>query len=153
MNARLLFIIYLFIGVLPGFSQDSYPDEAFATPESVRELLTALGAGKQDNLSYKECSVDYPTGAANISFPLLSIGTKDVELNIGLGYNTSGLRANQKAGYLGLGWTLTGLPRITRQITGSMNALVMPIADLSADDVSKLLGKRALSDIFHYDLT
>ena len=58
------------------------------------------------------------TGKADISIPLYSISQRDVELNLSLTYDTSGLLINQLPGWTGHNWTLNAGGAITRKING-----------------------------------
>lgn len=58
------------------------------------------------------------TGKADISIPLYSISQRDVELNLSLTYDTSGLLINQLPGWTGQNWTLNAGGAITRKING-----------------------------------
>lgn len=58
------------------------------------------------------------TGKADISIPLYSTSQRDVDLNISLTYDTSGLLINQLPGWTGHNWTLNAGGAITRKING-----------------------------------
>lgn len=56
---------------------------------------------------YGEESVNEYTGTADISVPLYSIKCKDIEIPIVLRYDASGIKVEQEASWVGLGWNLT----------------------------------------------
>lgn len=58
-------------------------------------------------MRYGEESVNEYTGTANISVPLYTIKCKDVEIPLVLNYNASGIKVDQEASWVGLGWDLT----------------------------------------------
>ena len=58
-------------------------------------------------MKYGEESVNEYTGTANISVPLYTIKCKDIEIPIVLNYNASGIKVEQEASWVGLGWDLT----------------------------------------------
>lgn len=68
--------------------------------------------------SYGIIPVSPYTGKADISIPLYSTSQRDVDLNISLTYDTSGLLINQLPGWTGHNWTLNAGGAITRKING-----------------------------------
>ena len=67
---------------------------------------------------YGEVPMNMYTGIANISIPLYTLSFDGLEIPINLSYNTEGIRTGQEASWVGLGWTLSCEPVITRQIKG-----------------------------------
>lgn len=59
------------------------------------------------------------TGTANVSIPLYEINFDGWKLPLSLSYNASGLRTNEEAGEVGLGWSLNATGVISRSINGS----------------------------------
>lgn len=57
-------------------------------------------------------------GTANVSVPIHQVDLDGLSLPITLQYNTSGVRVNQDAGWVGLGWNLSLGMTITREING-----------------------------------
>lgn len=55
---------------------------------------------------YGEESVNEYTGTADISVPLYTIKSKDVEIPLVLRYDASGIKVEQEASWVGLGWNL-----------------------------------------------
>lgn len=58
------------------------------------------------------------TGVPNISLPLYTIKSGDLSLPITLDYHASGIKVEQEASWVGLGWSLNAGGCITRQIRG-----------------------------------
>ena len=56
---------------------------------------------------YGEESVNEYTGTADISVPLHTVKCKDIEIPIVLRYDASGIKVDQEASWVGLGWNLT----------------------------------------------
>ena len=56
---------------------------------------------------YGEESVNEYTGTADISVPLYTIKCKDIEIPVVLRYDASGIKVEQEASWVGLGWNLT----------------------------------------------
>lgn len=82
------------------------PEMTVSSPE-----IASLG-------KYGEMEVDHYTGAANVQVPLYTIEFGCVQIPIGLSYNTSGIKVDQEATWVGLGWNISAQPTITRQING-----------------------------------
>lgn len=57
-------------------------------------------------LKYGEYPVDLSNGVPSVSIPLYTIETKSFKLPITLDYHTSGIKVNQEATWVGLGWNL-----------------------------------------------
>ncbi|GAA3608239.1 RHS repeat domain-containing protein [Flavivirga amylovorans] len=67
---------------------------------------------------YADVPVGYYTGTPNISIPIYEVSDKDISLSISLSYNASGIKVNQEASWVGLGWSLNAGGVITRQVRG-----------------------------------
>ena len=57
-------------------------------------------------------------GTANISVPIYAIELDGLQIPIQLTYNTGGIRVNQDASWVGLGWNLSDGIVITREVNG-----------------------------------
>lgn len=62
--------------------------------------------------------VNYSIGSLDIAIPLHEIKTRDFVLPISLRCNTSGIKAHEQSGSVGLGWTLQAEPSIQREVKG-----------------------------------
>lgn len=58
-------------------------------------------------MRYGDASVNEYTGTADISVPLYTIKCKDIEIPLVLRYDASGIKVEQEASWVGLGWNLT----------------------------------------------
>lgn len=66
-------------------------------------------------------------GTTNISIPLYTIKQGDIELPISLSYNaTSGIKVNEEASWVGLGWTLNAGGAIVRNVKGQPGTADIP---------------------------
>ena len=83
-----------FLSALADDLQNSLNLDYFRTPEAA--------AFKK----YGEESVSEYTGTADISVPLYTIKCKDIEIPITLQYDASGIKVEQEASWVGLGWNL-----------------------------------------------
>lgn len=68
---------------------------------------------------YGEVPMNLYNGTANIVVPLQTLNFEGLEIPINITYNTSAYRVNQEASWVGLGWTLSCEPVITRQMKGN----------------------------------
>ena len=66
--------------------------------------------GKQD--------VNLYTGELSLNIPIYTYRDDDFTIPVSLSYSYNGLKVNQQAGYVGLGWTLNFGGYITRQVRG-----------------------------------
>lgn len=67
---------------------------------------------------YGECIVDKSTGIPNISIPLLNISEGGININVGLSYHAGGIKVQEEASCVGLGWSLNAGGVITRVMHG-----------------------------------
>lgn len=79
---------------------------------------TFLSPNTASLLSFNQSSVNGYTGQIGLSIPIWNNESKGIGLNLSLGYNSSGNKVEDIASWVGLGWNLSGLPSITRQIRG-----------------------------------
>lgn len=63
-------------------------------------------------------SVQYYTGALNVSIPLHTLKSRSLELPISLSYNGSGVKVNDLSSWVGLGWSLNAGGVISRVMRG-----------------------------------
>jgi YD repeat-containing protein len=75
---------------------------------------TAAALGK-----YGEIPVSLYTGVPNISIPLYEIQEGDIKLPISLSYHASGIKVEEVASNVGLGWSLNAGGVITRTVRGA----------------------------------
>ena len=71
-------------------------------------------------MKFEEVAVSYYTGVPDISIPLFSSATlsKDINLDISLKYHSNGVRADETASDVGLGWSLIAGGTISRTVRG-----------------------------------
>jgi RHS repeat-associated protein len=68
--------------------------------------------------SFGQTSVDYVTGTANVNVPIYELQGPTMSFPISLNYNTGGIRVNEVASAIGLGWGMNAGGSITRVIHG-----------------------------------
>jgi YD repeat-containing protein len=69
-------------------------------------------------MRYGEIPVDYSTGVPNISIPLYTVKGKKLELPISISYHASGIKVNDIASEVGLGWVLNCGGIVSRTVFG-----------------------------------
>lgn len=67
---------------------------------------------------YGQNPINKYNGSANVSIPIHTVDLDGLQIPIALNYNTSGIRVNQEASWVGLGWSLSEGIAITREING-----------------------------------
>ncbi len=82
-------------------------------PDFVPPSPTAFELGK-----YGDIPVNESTGMANISVPLYTYGTPNISVPINMSYTTSGVKVDQVASWVGLGWNLNAGGTISRTVRG-----------------------------------
>lgn len=69
-------------------------------------------------MKYGEIPVGYFTGVPSISVPIYHIKTPGFDMPISLSYHAGGNKVESIASWVGLGWSLSSLPVITRSVNG-----------------------------------
>ncbi|MDW3193956.1 MAG: DUF6443 domain-containing protein [Cytophagales bacterium] len=72
-------------------------------------------------IKYGSTPVSLYTGSPNISIPIHTIQGKDIQMPISLTYDASGVKVNQLATWVGLGWNLNAGGAVTRQQNGKVD--------------------------------
>lgn len=108
-NVRLLIIILTATSITSMVCAQNSPGLKSFIPPSPN----ASSLGK-----YGEVPVGYYTGIPNISIPLASIKSRDLELPVSLSYHAGGIRVEEVASWVGLGWSLNAGGVITRSVRG-----------------------------------
>lgn len=103
----LLMILCLVILSNKVYSQNTdLPQLLPPTPEAASIIRTGMG------------NVNYSTGAVTASVPLYEFKNGPIKLSVGLSYQTQGLKVEELAGRVGLGWALHAGGVITRSVHG-----------------------------------
>lgn len=67
---------------------------------------------------FGDIPIGYYTGTANISIPLYSIKEGDIEIPLTLQYHSSGIKVDDQATWVGLGWDLSPEGSIIQEVRG-----------------------------------
>lgn len=109
MNKNLLSIIYLLISITTySYSQSSPIDDGILPASPNAESLA----------KYVHSPVNTYNGIPNISIPLYTISSRDLSIPIGISYHSKGIKVEEDASWVGLGWTLNVGGAITQTIRG-----------------------------------
>lgn len=63
--------------------------------------------------------VSYATGVPSISIPIYEINVGDIKLPVSLSYHAGGIRVDETASSVGLGWALSGMGVVSRKLVGA----------------------------------
>jgi len=75
-------------------------------------------------MRFEEVPVDNYTGQASISIPMYAKNLQGkVSIPISLSYNTSGIRIDERSGWTGTGWSMSGEAVISRTVLGVADEL------------------------------
>ncbi len=109
-KSRLTFPLFVFLSIYSAIEvhgQLTIVNEP-QTPSVQASEMTKYG--KQD--------VNLYTGELSLNIPIYTYRDDDFTIPVSLSYSYNGLKVNQQAGYVGLGWTLNCGGYITRQVRG-----------------------------------
>jgi len=111
MKKNLLVACILCLLIIPTFSrgQDQYPELINVSPQSPDAAIL----GKFGNIP-----VGYSTGTPNISIPIYEIKIGKIDLPVSLDYHAGGIRVDDIASSVGIGWALNAGGIISRQLKG-----------------------------------
>lgn len=104
-----LLILILFVAV----SMKGQASQNYQLPKIVHSSPNA-----QNFERYGEIPVDFSTGIPNIDIPLYTIKGRTLTLPLSISYHASGIKVNDIASEVGLGWVLNGKGIISRTANG-----------------------------------
>ena len=107
---NIIFILLLALGTL-------------AHAEGGQELQQFYTPNTYAFARYGDLPVDYSTGLPQINLPLTSISDRDIKVDVSLSYYASGIKVDQEASWVGLGWSLNAGGMITCQLRGAPDAM------------------------------
>jgi YD repeat-containing protein len=107
---RLIWFFVITLVVCNVFGQNTMPVMPNVTPVSPN----AASLGK-----YGEVPVGYSTGVPSISVPIYEINTGSLKVPISVSYHAGGVKVEDIASWVGLGWSLNAGVTISRQARGN----------------------------------
>lgn len=108
-------LLVLFLFISPGISNflAAQDDPTFGHPDLLPPSPTASSLGQ-----YADIPVSLYTGVPEINIPLFDIKSGSINLPISLSYHASGIKVEQTASWVGLGWAMNAGGLITRSVRG-----------------------------------
>jgi YD repeat-containing protein len=104
---KIQFFITMMVSVMQAYSQSGKPKQIIPLAPEAAEFA-----------KYGNFPVSLITGTPNIGLPIYDLNTGWIKIPIGLSYSASGVQVNQRATWVGLGWSLNSGGLITRTIRG-----------------------------------
>jgi YD repeat-containing protein len=104
-------LFFLALGI--GASAQTTPSNTIVLPPVIPPSPNAASLGK-----YGDIPVSNYTGVPNISIPLFDIKEGDIHVPISLNYHASGIRVEEEASWMGLGWSLDAGGVVTKSVVG-----------------------------------
>lgn len=108
---------------------------------------------------YGMIPVSHYTGVPNISVPIYTLQDGEINLPISMSYHASGLKIDERASWVGLGWSLNAGGAIFRSVKSApdeKNRIIKDFnqKDLKINDIYDILGNYADSepDIYTYNI-
>uniref|UniRef100_UPI0025CCD69A hypothetical protein n=1 Tax=uncultured Chryseobacterium sp. TaxID=259322 RepID=UPI0025CCD69A len=89
-----------------------------ATSQKNTDILPPVSANAYQLSKVSDIPMDLYRGKANISLPIYTIGLSGVNIPISISYNTGGIKLNEQAGTVGLGWSLNVPGNIFKSVKG-----------------------------------
>lgn len=109
-------------GILFCFAFKSFSQSGYDQFEVGTELNRLISAGNTPEASsfgkYGNTPVSLYTGTPQVSVPLYTYQGRELNLPLSLTYNASGIKVEQEASQVGLGWNLNVGGRVNRMVNG-----------------------------------
>ncbi|WP_397301571.1 hypothetical protein [Nonlabens ulvanivorans] len=115
---RLVLAICIFISPLYVLSQTPSNASQGVDPYGLPQIIPPAPT-LANLMTFSEVPVDNSTGKPSISLPILqrSLGS-NLSLSLLLNYDSAGIKPDNRSGWTGTGWNLTGLASISRTVVG-----------------------------------
>ncbi len=136
-------LIFLFLGFICGhnlIAQSNQSDLRNAAPKIIPPSPEAASLGK-----YADIPVNLYTGVPSISVPIWNLKSRELELPISIDYHASGIKVDELASNVGLGWSLNAGGSISVSVMGhpdntaTFERVPFPeelITDINSDGIS-----------------
>lgn len=107
---RILCLLFTIVPVVDAIAQS----ESIGKPKVIPPSPTAAALVK-----YTDIPISYATGVPQVEIPIFEVKGKEISLPISLSYHGGGIKVDEKPGWLGRSWSLTGANGIiSRTIRG-----------------------------------
>lgn len=90
-----------------------------STGDYIKRLNSLLPVSPNANsiMKYGDIPVNLSNGIPSIEIPVFTLNEKDLSMPIKLSYHASGIKVDEAAGWVGLGWSLSAGGTITREVS------------------------------------
>ena len=125
------FMVMLMLPLLGHARQVAYDYDA-DSQDSYKIYFPQFPYQSPEVYSFQRChSVDVNEyiGCANVSIPLYTIKSHDIEIPISLSYHGGGIKVAEEASWVGLGWDLAVGGCISRVVVGNSNENISQVAN------------------------
>lgn len=112
MKRSILIILYTILCSVIAFAQ---------TDKTLMSAITPPSPHAQSLLKIGSLPVSNYTGVPDINIPICNVQLKDISLPISISYNASGIKVNEEASRVGLGWILNAGGLVTHTVHGRYN--------------------------------
>lgn len=99
---------------------------------------------------YGEYPVDLSSGLVNIDIPLFQIKTKELTVPVSISYHASGIKVNDIASPVGLGWALNAGGVLTRTVRGKADEGTAGWLHQSFMSTAQILASTNTSTVYNY---
>ncbi len=118
-SVKVFVLLFMMLSVLSAKADDTSVDYDY---QNVVKRLAPLSPQASMMQRFGNYPVDYSTGVPHISVPLYTIKVGDFELPISIDYHNSGIRVQDMATQVGLGWVLNAGGCISVEVKGGSDA-------------------------------
>lgn len=115
MKSKLL--LFVLFG-LPAFLGNTVGAQTYETPKIEDLIKTPPSPEAQAFAKYGNAPANLYTGTPSISIPIGNLKGREIDVPITLAYDASGIKVEQLATWVGLGWNLNVGGMVTRQVIG-----------------------------------
>ncbi|MBK1442603.1 hypothetical protein JHJ32_21565 [Parapedobacter sp. ISTM3] len=99
---------------------------------------------------YGEYPVDLSSGLAKIDIPLFRITTRELDIPVSISYHASGIKVNDIASPVGMGWTLNAGGVLTRTVRGRADEGTFGWLHQSFMSTQQILASTNTSTVYNY---
>jgi hypothetical protein len=112
---------YFFSALLITVTLKLFAQTSTELPDVLPPSPTAMQIAK-----FAQAGASMSTGAANVSIPLYTYATPNLQVPVSLNYSSTGLNVNQVASRVGLGWMISAGGMISRSVYGERDEAGSP---------------------------
>lgn len=110
-----ILLLFLLNSVATSLAQDV---NLYGKPDIMSEKISPETPSATALIRYIDHPVSYDTGIQDISIPIYTIKTRELELPISISYHASGIKVDDESTEVGLGWSLNAGGMIVKVVNG-----------------------------------